>query len=65
LAGTRATYKANLPCPRHLQAQIGDSDKQINQIIKNIIDKSDNKKQHIADKNPFKRKTKTGSATPI
>lgn len=45
---------------KHLQAQIGDTDKEINQIIKNIIDKDDNKKQHIAGKKPYKRKNKNG-----
>jgi hypothetical protein len=42
----------------HLQKQIIATDEQINHLIKNIIDKDDNKKQHIASKKPHKRKNK-------
>jgi transposase len=42
----------------HLQNQIIETDKKINSIIKNIIDKDDNKKQHIASKKSHKRKNK-------
>ena len=42
----------------HLQKQIVETDKQINALIKNIIDKDDNKKQHIASKKSYKRKNK-------
>ena len=35
-----------------------ETDAQINQLIKSIIDKDDNKKQHIASKKPHKRKNK-------
>ena len=42
----------------HLQGQIKATDSQINALIKNIIDKDENKKQHIASKKPHKRKNK-------
>jgi transposase len=42
----------------HLQKQIKDTDEQINQLIKNIIDKDENKKQHVATAKPHKRKNK-------
>lgn len=42
----------------HLQKQIVETDTQINALIKNIIDKDDNKKQHIAIAKPYKRKNK-------
>jgi transposase len=42
----------------HLQKQIIATDEQINHLIKSIIDKDDNKKQHIASKKPHKRKNK-------
>ena len=42
----------------HLQKQIVETDQQINTIVKNIIDKDDNKKQHFIDKKPYKRKNK-------
>jgi transposase len=43
---------------QHLQRQIIETDVQINQLIKSIIDKDENKKQHIASKKPHKRKNK-------
>jgi transposase len=42
----------------HLQNQIIETDKQINSIIKNMIDKDDNKKQHVIHKKSHKRKNK-------
>jgi transposase len=45
---------------KHLQQQIKDTDRQINLLLKNIIDKDDHKKQHIANKKPHKRKNKNG-----
>ena len=43
---------------QHLQNQIIETDNHINTIIKNIIDKDDNKKQHCIAKKPYKRKNK-------
>ena len=43
---------------QHLQQQIIETDTQINQLVKNIIDKDENKKQHIASKKSHKRKNK-------
>jgi transposase len=42
----------------HLQKQIQETDEQINKLISDIIDKDDNKKQHIASKKSHKRKNK-------
>ena len=42
----------------HLQKQIGQIDVQIKKHLTNVIDKDDNKKQHIASKKPYKRKNK-------
>lgn len=42
----------------HLQNQIIETDVQINSIIKSMIDKDENKKQHFIDKKPYKRKNK-------
>ena len=42
----------------HLQKQIGQIDVQIKNHLSNVIDKDDNKKQHIASKKPYKRKNK-------
>jgi transposase len=47
---------------QHLQQQIAETDLQINQLLKNIIDKDDSKKSHIAAKKPHKRKNKNGMA---
>lgn len=43
---------------QHIQNQIKDTDEQINALLKNIIDKDDNKKQHIAEKKSTKEKIK-------
>jgi transposase len=43
---------------QHIQNQIKQTDQKIAQLLKEIIDKDDNKKQHIASKKPFKRKNK-------
>lgn len=45
---------------KHLQQQILATDNRIQETIKTIIDKDDNKKQHVASKKPFKRKNKNG-----
>ncbi|HUN03797.1 MAG TPA: IS110 family transposase, partial [Niabella sp.] len=45
---------------QHIQQQIIQTDKKIETTIKSIIDKDDNKRQHIAGKKPFKRKNKNG-----
>ncbi|WP_235982267.1 transposase [Gelidibacter maritimus] len=42
----------------HLQNQIIEIDRQIKEDLEEIIDNDDNKKQHIADKKPYKRKNK-------
>jgi transposase len=42
----------------HLQQQLGEVDSQIKKLLTDIIDKDDNKKQHIATKKPHKRKNK-------
>jgi transposase len=42
----------------HLQKQIDEIDVQIKQHLSDVIDKDDNKKQHIASKKPYKRKNK-------
>ena len=45
---------------QHLQKQLAEVDEEINKLLKDIIDKDDNKKQHVANKKPYKRKTKNG-----
>jgi transposase len=47
---------------KHLQSQIAETDDQINDLITDIVNKDDNKKQHIASKKPFKRKNKNAIA---
>lgn len=42
----------------HLQNQIVETDNQLSELIKKIIDRDDNKKQHVATKKPHKRKNK-------
>lgn len=42
----------------HVQKQIDEVDLQIKKLLENIIDKDDNKKQHIASKKAHKRKNK-------
>jgi transposase len=42
----------------HLQTQIDEVDVQIKKHLTDVIDKDDNKKQHIASKKPHKRKNK-------
>lgn len=42
----------------HLQKQIGEIDAQIKKLLEEIIEKDNNKKQHIAGKKPYKRKNK-------
>jgi transposase len=42
----------------HIQKQITEVDAQIKKLLENIIDKDDNKKQHVASKKPYKRKNK-------
>ena len=44
----------------HLQSQIKQTDEQINTLLKDIIDKDDDKKQHVASKKTHKRKNKNG-----
>jgi transposase len=43
---------------QHIQNQIKQTDEKIAILLKEIIDKDDNKKQHITKKKPFKRKNK-------
>jgi transposase len=43
---------------RHIQKQIEEVDLQIKKLLEDIIDKDDNKKQHIASKKTHKRKNK-------
>lgn len=47
---------------KHLQQQILDTDLQIDKLLKEFIDKDDNKKQHIIEKKKHKRKNKNGLA---
>jgi len=42
----------------HLQKQLEQVDVQIKKHLEEVIDKDDNKKQHIATKKPYKRKNK-------
>lgn len=42
----------------HTQKQITEVDGQIKKLLEDIIDKDDNKKQHVANKKPYKRKNK-------
>jgi transposase len=42
----------------HLQNQLGEVDLQINRLLSNIIDRDENKKQHVASKKQHKRKNK-------
>jgi transposase len=42
----------------HLQKQIDEVDAQIKKLLEDIINKDDNKKQHVADKKKYKRKNK-------
>jgi transposase len=43
---------------RHIQKQIEEVDLQIKKLLEDIIDKDDNKKQHVASKKAHKRKNK-------
>jgi len=45
---------------QHIQSQIKNTDTKIDQLLKDIIDKDNNKKQHVAKKKPHKRKNKNG-----
>lgn len=45
---------------QHLQKQIDEVDKKIKSLLEDIIDNDENKKQHIAQKKPYKRKNKNG-----
>ncbi len=42
----------------HLQHQIVETDAEIKKLLEDIIDKDDNKKQHVASAKPHKRKNK-------
>lgn len=46
---------------QHIQQQIKQTDAKIANLLKDIIDKDDNKKQHIAEAKPFKRKNKNSN----
>lgn len=46
---------------QHLQKQITETDKMIADLLQKIIDKDDNKKQHIATQKPHKRKNKNSN----
>ena len=43
---------------KHLQQQITETDSQIDQLLKELIDKDDHKKQHTIEKKKHKRKNK-------
>jgi transposase len=45
---------------QHIQSQIKNTDAKIDQLLKDIIDKDNNKRQHVAPKKPHKRKNKNG-----
>jgi hypothetical protein len=42
----------------HVQKQIEEVDAEIKKLLEDIIDKDDNKKQHVAGKKNYKRKNK-------
>ncbi len=42
----------------HVQQQIEEVDAEIKKLLEDIIDKDDNKKQHVVDKKTYKRKNK-------
>ena len=42
----------------HIQKQITEVDSQIKKLLEDIIDRDDNKEQHVASKKPYKRKNK-------
>ncbi len=44
----------------HLQRQLNEVDSQIKELLTDIIDKDDNKKQHVANQKTDKRKNKNG-----
>ena len=46
---------------QHIQSQIKQTDEKIAALLKEIIDKDENKKQHIASTKPFKRKNKNSN----
>lgn len=46
---------------QHLQQQIKQTDEKIATLLKDIIDKDDNKKQHVATAKPYKRKNKNSN----
>jgi transposase len=43
---------------QHLQQQIQETDEEIKKILADVIEKNDNKKQHVAVAKPYKRKNK-------
>src|SRR5690554_1863937 len=45
---------------KYIQKQIEQTDNEINNLLKNIVDKSDAKKQHYIEKKKHKRKNKNG-----
>jgi transposase len=47
---------------QHIQTQIKQTDEKIALLLKQIIDKDDNKKQHVAQAKPFKRKNKNSNS---
>lgn len=47
----------------HLQRQIAETDKMIADLLQQIIDRDDNKRQHIATKKTHKRKNKNSNKT--
>lgn len=49
----------------YIQHQIEQTDLEINHLLKNIVDKSENKKQHIIEKKSTSEKTKTDWPAPI
>lgn len=46
---------------QHIQIQIKQTDEKIADLLKDIIDKDENKKQHVAEAKPFKRKNKNNN----
>jgi len=50
---------------QYIQQQISQTDSQINNLLKNIVEKSEDKKQHHIEKKTTSEKTRTDSRTPI
>lgn len=54
------TLKQEWESYKYIQKQIQQTDLEINSLLKNIVEKSDTKKQHFIEKKKHKRKNKNG-----